>query len=85
MNKKLLQKRTWPYGTKKNVEVVDVAGSVLALIDDNEEGFLLMWPQVESAPAKGDRGMITFTEGGPTGGYWKYEASNTNDSRAFSA
>lgn len=71
-----MRTRTWPYGTVKNVTVHRVEGSgktrVVAVIEDepSKEGFLLMGQDFEAK--KGDRGTITFTQGGPTGGYWHY-------------
>jgi hypothetical protein len=75
--------RTWPYGTKK----VAVVGSVMfagskpqdpkspemtVLTDEDEgEGHLLMRVTHDIAPLKGQRVVMEFMRGGPTGGYWK--------------
>lgn len=69
-------KRTWPYGTKKRVEVIHVEPKVLGLVDQQREGYLLALHGLDPLPVKGDQGIITFTQGGPTGGYWKYEPIN---------
>lgn len=80
-----LKTRTWPYGTTKQVQVLVAHQRVVMLRDKEREGYVLLWPNLETMPTEGDYGVITFTEGGPTGGYWKYEASNTQASGNFSA
>src|SRR5688572_3217444 len=75
-----LPRRTWTYYTQKNVTVVSVepvANSgdtyLLACVEkETREGFVLLRRGVPDAKA-GDRGVITFKPGGPTGGYWDYE------------
>ena len=67
--------RTWPYGTVLEVKVVErvIAGGARALIctePKSGEGFVLFGDKSDAKP--GDTGTITFTQGGPTGGYWKY-------------
>lgn len=72
--------RTWPYGTKRKAKVVDASTHsvygkdvlVLLLKDENDEGHALVGTNVE-AFAAGTEGTITFTQGGPFGGYWKFE------------
>lgn len=74
---------TWPYGTKKHGTIVQASrmpgGFNLLFLDSSQdgktEGFFLVFDHdhAEASKAKpGDKGVITFTRGGPTGGYWNY-------------
>lgn len=72
--------RTWPYGTVKPVTVHETGtfanGFKWLVCQENDpprEGFLLAGG-VGSPARKGQRGKITFVEGGPTGGHWHYES-----------
>jgi hypothetical protein len=82
-----MQTRTWPYGTAKQVIVREFKWasnrgqpvSILLVEDDwpvreaYREAYVLLndlMGQTEYQP--GQRGTITFTQGGPTGGYWKF-------------
>lgn len=81
--------RTWPYGTTKPVLVLsrDLADhhgervEVLAVkeIKDApgpcEAHILIQKPTEIGWP--GDRGVVTFTEGGPTGGHWVFTLTKT--------
>jgi hypothetical protein len=68
--------RTWPFGTVKEVEILDVleAGNIMTIVAretaDEREGFVLVYRRGTVSASIGDRGTITFSEGGPTGGYW---------------
>jgi hypothetical protein len=79
---KQMHKRTWPYGTRKRVQVLSVSttrfGRVVACaeLDGEREGFILMGGSPDVAK-EGDVGTIVFCQGGPTGGYWRYEADKT--------
>jgi hypothetical protein len=70
--------RTWPYGTMKPGKVVEAfrEGRIETIIfeadDSPKEAFVLIDGKVTILPKAGDRGIITFMEGGPTGGYWRY-------------
>jgi hypothetical protein len=80
-----MNKRTWPYGTKKNGTVIQASrvqgGFNLLFMESGEnktEGFFLVFDRnhAEAGNAKpGDKGIITFTKGGQTGGYWDYKAA----------
>lgn len=42
--------------------------------DENYEAHILVGDSATDQDAKeGDKGTLTFTEGGPTGGFWKFE------------
>lgn len=75
-------KRTWPYGTRKNVTVLHwiggpVACALVVQADDDPiaEVHCLLGEPRDFPPRvrAGERGTITFTRGGPTGGHWRYE------------
>jgi len=78
-----MNKKTWPYGTKKHGTVIQASrvqgGFNLLFMQSGEnktEGFFLVFDHdhVEASKARaGDKGVITFTKGGPTGGYWDYK------------
>ena len=71
--------RTWPYGTTKAVEVVEVAPEICICVDvqiEGREGYIIIGGYDDEGAAKqGDKGTITFAEGGPTGGHWRYRAA----------
>jgi hypothetical protein len=41
--------------------------------DDQNEGHILIGGAEDKTAEVGDTGTLTFTEGGPTGGYWKFK------------
>lgn len=75
--------KTWPYGTKRRATVLKSnwrpegldprapAGQLLR--DELNEGHLCVGEAADQSAQPGDTGTLTFTEGGPTGGYWKFE------------
>jgi hypothetical protein len=73
--------RTWPCGTRKLVDVLDVIRRrdflvlVCGEVDDTSEGHMIVFGhhhQAASAAQAGDRGTIEFKAGGPKGAYWDY-------------
>lgn len=64
--------RTWPYGTQKRVRVLGVEPAMCMIVSDGIEGYVLV-DAIPEGVQDGDAGTITFTEGGPLGGYWKFE------------
>ena len=71
----------WSYGTRKQVKVLHAEriqwrGKTVCVVRVIEEkttlNFVLMRRAAQTA-RPGDRATITFTQGGPSGGYWKYE------------
>ena len=67
----------WPYGTRKYVTVINVdnIGAVKFLFlgeRDGDQGFVLMSEQ-DFEQEVGEYGVITFSPGGATGGYWDYK------------
>jgi hypothetical protein len=67
--------RTWPYGTQKRVKVTHVSGHCLVCIDEGDEVHMLIGIDTDGAKTS-DVGIITFTQGGPMGGYWKFERTS---------
>ena len=73
-----VQTKTWPYGTTLR-GVVFVARitsqhskSAQLIIDKTNEGHVLIGSAADFTAKDGDEGTLTFTKGGPTGGYWKF-------------
>lgn len=73
--------RTWPYGTKKRVRVLEVEFSAMRAavavehLDDPGEATVCIlsrfeFDQIAPAPMTGDTRTMEFRKGGPTGGYW---------------
>lgn len=79
-----MEKRTWPYGTVLECEIVEARtgrhnGEKIRILfaqvqnENKLELHVLLGTGGDSAIAKvGDRGIITFMAGGPTGGYWQF-------------
>lgn len=71
-----MNQKTWPYGTTRQATIIKIfpktGTKILILTDDQGEGHLITSTDTPNAKT-GDHGTITFTKGGPTGGYWKYE------------
>jgi hypothetical protein len=69
--------RTWPYGTTRKANVMSVvkgeAGPIYVVLDDRNEAHVLIGQVIEPNPRPGTDGTLTFVQGGPTGGYWKFE------------
>jgi hypothetical protein len=83
-----MEQRTWPYGTKKNVTIIGFEflrnpGNIILTCgeEESEEKFILMLrtPHDAERASVGDRGVISFKPGGPTGGYWDYMPRNPED------
>lgn len=74
--------RTWPYGTTRRGTVrlarvqhptEPAAGEAQLILDDQREMHVCVGRDCADFTAKdGDEGTLTFTKGGPTGGYWKF-------------
>lgn len=74
--------RTWPYGTTRRGVVQKTnwrppglpasAGSGQLIVDDLNEGHICVGECGDATAKEGDSGTLTFTKGGPTGGYWKF-------------
>ena len=66
--------RTWPYGTQKKVKVIHVEAGVMICVDAAKEGYVLLGTDSDESKID-ETGVITFTQGGPLGGYWKFTRS----------
>jgi hypothetical protein len=74
----MIQTRTWPYGTTRLAKVVECIKQrhhlkAQVLTDELGEGHVLLAGAQDESAKTGDRGTLTFTKGGPTGGYWKFK------------
>jgi hypothetical protein len=65
---------THPYGTTRKATVLksDLQPSAMLLVDELGEGHILMYGCGDMKAEAGDTGTLTFTKGGPAGGYWKF-------------
>jgi len=72
---------THPYGTTRKATVVKsnaiverptIPASVLLLTDEFGEGHILVAGCGDMTSKVGDKGVLTFTQGGPMGGYWRF-------------
>lgn len=62
-----------PYGTQHDVTVLEASPNMITVVDENNEGYFLMWHGLKNLPNKGDRGKITFVKHtNVTKGYWEY-------------
>jgi hypothetical protein len=65
--------KTWPYGTKRRGKVVAIEGPLQCIEGEDREGYIQQINFSGDPSAKeGDWGTLTFTKGGPTGGFWKF-------------
>lgn len=71
-----MKTRTWPYGTRKEVKIRSATGNLI-IGEDGLEAFALIGHGLkgDQLPSVGSFRTIVFTQGGPTGGYWKLEES----------
>ena len=73
-----VQTKTWPYGTtlRGTVFVAKITSqhskTAQLVIDERNEGHVLVGNAADFSAVQGDDGTLTFTKGGPTGGYWKF-------------
>lgn len=76
--------KTWPFGTTRKAVVVTArwrpegldhrASTGQLLKDELGEMHVCVGTECADFTAKdGDEGVLTFTKGGPTGGYWKFK------------
>ncbi len=67
-----MQAKTWPYGTTRKGVVEKSGNGWQIVVDATREAHVLMRGAQDDSAEVGDRGTLTFTDGGPTGGYWKF-------------
>lgn len=68
-----MKKRTCPYGSTLRAKVIEIHQGVHLVQDQNHEGHVLAAGAQDPQAKEGDHGTLTFTQGGPTGGFWKFE------------
>lgn len=70
---------TWRYGTTKRCVVVRVTktptctGIICKADGEPRVGYVCLFRPGQAVPEVGQRGTLTFTRGGQTGGYWKFD------------
>lgn len=78
--KSRLATRTWPYGTQHKAQIVysvptqhktELVNVIACACDELREIFVLVQNPDEPNPEVGSIATIEFTQGGPTGGYWR--------------
>jgi hypothetical protein len=57
--------------TLKHCDVSPFGGQCLTLVDELNECHIIVG-HASDAGKPGDTGTLIFTEGGPTGGYWRF-------------
>lgn len=73
-----MKTRTWPYGTtRKGTVIISLFRNPSPIPkqmvkDDLNEAHVLVGDACDKTAVGGDTGTLTFTQGGPTGGYWKF-------------
>lgn len=80
----MISQKTWPFGTTRRAKVIHAkyrpkgldprAATGQFIVDHLNEGHICVGEECADFSAKdGDAGTLTFTKGGPTGGYWKFK------------
>jgi hypothetical protein len=74
--------KTWPYGTQRYGFVAmnnfrpfgldPKASTAQLIVDDVGEAHICVGGAGDATAERGDSGVLSFTKGGPTGGYWKF-------------
>jgi len=69
------------FGTQVGCVVKDYSLDRKMLICHGDENkmYILAGNEPDSDFREGDRGILTFTEGGPMGGYWKFTLTQDRD------
>lgn len=71
-----MKTKTIEYGTVVDVEVISATDKLITVVDDKNEGYLLMGHGLKELPKEGDKGKITFVKSNNrTAGYWDYKGN----------
>ena len=69
-----MEKNIIEYGTEHKVKVLSATDTLITVVDENGEGYLLLGHEVEELPKVGDSGKITFVKNDmPFNGHWHFE------------
>lgn len=74
-SKEMLQQRQFAFGETRKATIQASEPGFLVALDDCGEGHLLWFDHKAREKSEfdvGDRGTLTFTKGGPAGGFWKF-------------
>lgn len=68
-----MEKKIVDYGTTHSVTVITSEKLVLAVVDENKEGYILIKHGLNPLPKVNDKGTIVFEKNnGPAKGHWQY-------------
>jgi len=70
---------TWPYGTTRRAKVIENESRFTIVEDDTGKVHILAFGAGDRTAKKDEQGTLTFTFGGPTGGYWKFTKDAANE------
>lgn len=66
-------KVTYPYGATRKATILETHEFFHVAVDELGEGHVLLgFDAYDETAQANDKGILTFTKGGPTGGYWKF-------------
>lgn len=68
-----METKVIPFGTERAAFVVRATKDTIIVHASDGQGYVLLAHGLDPLPPVGETGTITFTQGGPMGGYWKYE------------
>ena len=77
-----MNERRFEFGETRKATISVAHPGMLIAIDEFEEGHLLLFTvksRRECEFAEGDAGTLTFTAGGPKGGYWKFTKDGASE------
>ena len=61
------------FGTQHSVKVITSERVVLAVVDENNEGYILAYHGLDPLPPVGEEGLIIFERNStPAKGHWQY-------------
>ncbi len=69
-----MEKKIIEYGTTHEVTVIESNNKVVIVVDENNEGYILMGHGINPLPKVNDKGQITFIKSNtPFNGHWHFD------------
>ena len=69
-----MEKKIIDYGTEHQVKVLSATPTLIIVVDENGEAYLLVGHGIKELPKADDTGKITFIKSDtPMNGHWHYE------------